>query len=189
MNIKKCKKCGWEYPATSNIRKCRFCGELFTVGYCSKCGQWKENLRINRCQECETQSNKEWHQRHKNGVETRFKDWLEKIKQIPTPYITLTEEQWMQACKHFEGCAYCGSSDISARSMFIAFKDGGRYCAWNIIPSCEICETARKSTSNPFKLMNNKLGRTKAHTAVKFGYDLNKLQKIVDYLQTKMEVK
>ena len=187
MNIKKCKKCGWEYPATSNVRTCRFCGEPFTVGYCSVCGEWKENLRINRCRECETEEHRKWRQRHSDTSVSRFDDWLKKIQQIPTPYKTLTEDQWLEACAHFEGCAYCGSEDISARSMFITFNDGGRYCAWNIIPSCERCETALKSTDNPFKFMNEKFGRSKAHTAIKFGYNLKKLQRIVDYLQSKME--
>lgn len=115
--------------------------------------------------------------------------WKEDISKIPTPYTTLTEEQWLEACNHFGGCAYCGRDQIDSRAMFIQFKDGGRYCNWNIIPACEKCETMYKSTDNPFLRMDQKINNRRDSQARKYGLSLTKLARIVDYLHSKMEVK
>lgn len=109
------------------------------------------------------------------------------IGKLPYPYQTLNEEQWMEACKHFGGCAYCGKDSIDVRSMFIKFKNGGRYCNWNIIPACEQCENALKLTDNPFIRMDQKYKRGNSTQAKKLGFNLDNLQRIVDYLQSKME--
>lgn len=186
MNTKKCSKCGWEYPIDWPGRKCRFCQEPFPESPCSHCGTITK-LHNGVCRACETKQHKEWRYRRRYNADTSFKEWLEKISKQPAS--TLTEEQWMEACNHFKGCAYCGADSIDARSMFITFKDGGRYTCWNIIPSCERCETARKYTENPFLRMDEGLNRTHVHQAKKFGFSMEKLQKIVDYLQSKMEVK
>ena len=122
-----------------------------------------------------------------NKALERYNDWLGKIKKQPIQ--PLTEEQWMEACRYFEGCAYCGASEISARSMFIDYANGGRYCAWNIIPACERCETCVKRDINPFKRLDQRINRKAASQAKRYGFSLSKLQKIVDYLETKMEVK
>ena len=185
MNIKKCKSCGREYPATHKPRKCE-CGTPFKMGYCSYCGAWKEDLRDGRCRACETIQHRAWREGRRENGATNLKKWLTAIRKIPTPYKTLTEEEWLEACKHFDGCAYCGSKKIDARSMFIPFKDGGRYCAWNIIPACEECETRLITIPNPFMRMDQKFSRGNHETAKKHGYSLDKLQKIVDYLGSKM---
>lgn len=93
----------------------------------------------------------------------------------------------MEACKHFGGCAYCGTDSIDARSMFIQFNAGGRYCAWNIIPACEQCETALKVDPNPFLRMDDSYHRGAKHSARKYGFTIENLQNIVDYLQSRME--
>lgn len=158
------------------------------MGYCAKCGEWSDNLRPanNRCQKCETEDHKQWRMKRRSNSAISLDEWKKKIANIPYPYSTLTEAEWLNACKHFGGCAYCGKPDIDARSMFIQFKDGGRYCAWNIVPACEKCETALKQT-NPFSFMDTKLYRGNGYLAKKLGFSLDNLQKIVEYLQTKME--
>lgn len=185
MNIKKCNNCGREFPATHKARRCD-CGAYFKMGYCSVCGEWKENLRVNRCRECETEQHRAWREGRRNNGDSNLKKWLGAISRIPTPHKTLTEEEWLEACKHFGGCAYCGNPHIESRSMFIPFKDGGRYCAWNIIPACEECETRQKTIPNPFMRMDQKFSRGNHETAKKYGYTLEKLQRIVDYLGSKM---
>lgn len=186
MNIKKCSKCGWEFPATYKSRRCKFCGTQFRMGYCNCCGEWKETLRANKwvCRECETKVHKEWRQQRRDASIAKYKNWLEKIAKAPSK--TLTEEEWLEACRHFGGCAYCGKPHIDARSMFISFKDGGRYCAWNVIPACEKCETALKG-SNPFKWMDGSINRNSYGPPKALGVSTENLQKIVDYLQSKME--
>ena len=93
----------------------------------------------------------------------------------------------MEACTHFNGCAYCGGDNIDARSMFIQFKDGGRYCNWNIIPACERCETSRKSSPNPFLRMDDTYIRGNKQPAKKYGFTLENLDRIVGYLQERMQ--
>ena len=72
------------------------------------------------------------------------------ISKVRKPIKTLTEDEWIRACAHFGSCATCGASSIDARGMFIPFKFGGRYAAWNIIPLCDKCATAIKFQHNPF---------------------------------------
>ena len=186
MNTKKCSKCGWVYPVMWPGRRCRFCQEPFKDGLCSCCGNYSEKLHNGICQQCHTIMHRAWRKGRVDNAEVAYKKWLDKIKDLPYPSPTLTEEQWMEACRHFGGCAYCGDATIDARSMFIQFKDGGRYCAWNIIPACERCETARKSSTNPFLRMDNSYHRGSEHAARKYGHTLENLNKIVDYLQERM---
>lgn len=186
MNTKKCSKCGWEYPIDWPGRRCRFCQELFADGPCSHCGKIAK-LHNGVCRACETIQHREWREGRISNADKAYKDWLKKISKLPYPFKTLTEDDWMNACKHFGGCAYCGDDNIDARSMFIHFKDGGRYCTWNVIPACEKCETARKSTLNPFLRMDDSYNRCPSNSAKKHGFTLDRLQAIVDYLQSKME--
>lgn len=187
MNTKTCKGCGWVYPKDWAGRTCRFCHTPFTEGICAICGEYAESLHNYRCRSCESKEHAAWRKQRINNAEVQYKDWRKKIASLPYPYKTLTEEQWLEACKHFGACAYCGEASIDARSMFIPFKYGGRYCAWNIIPACEKCETSRKDTPNPFIRMDQKLKRGRGEQAKKFGFNLDNLQRIVDYLQSKME--
>lgn len=189
MNTRKCSKCGWVYPATWSGKVCRFCKEpMGEGGICPKCGQWSDKLNKtnNRCTKCSTEDHIIWRSNRRATSREWYAQWLDTIKKIPTPYSTLTEEQWMEVCRHFGGCAYCGSDDISSRSMFIPFKDGGRYCAWNIVPACERCETARKSTLNPFERMDHVLMRSPSSAAKVYDLTLENLEKITDYLGSKM---
>lgn len=189
MNTKKCSKCGWEYPISHPDRTCRFCQEPFKQVPCTSCGTPTDIEKIYHglCRACQTMQNKQWRHNRKDNADKKYEEWLEKISTIPTPYKTLTEEQWLETCKHFGGCAYCGSMDISARSLFIPFKDGGKYCVWNVIPACEKCETAVKMIKNPFNRMDQQVHRAPANQARKLGFTLDNLQTIVDYLQSKME--
>ena len=192
MNTKTCSKCGWVYPADWPGRTCRFCHTPFVGGYCSRCGEWADRLQPGEwaCKKCITAEHRANINKHRRTADERFDEWLRKIKALPEPYKTLTEEQWMQACKHFGGCAYCGSASIDARSMFIPFKYGGRYCAWNIVPACELCETAIKATENPFIRMDSVVNRCKNGSAAKRrNQSLKTLEGIVDYLQQFMEDK
>lgn len=190
MNIKKCSKCGWEYPASWPHVQCKFCHTRFRMGYCNRCGEWSDNLNqtTGRCPACCTEEHAKWRFNRRASADKSYNEWLEQIKAIPTPYKTLTEAEWLESCTHFSGCAFCGDDDIQARQMFVPFRDGGRYCAWNIVPACERCATARKDMLNPFRKMDSTLLRYADCAAKKRNYSLDKLQKIVDYLQTKLEV-
>jgi len=176
---KKCTKCGWEYPITHPERSCRFCGTAFEKGICSSCGEYKKLTYGRYCTQCNSikkmaKRKPEDNRRLANECISRKREfdndsynaWLYDI--MDAPLVTLTEKQWLEACAHFKGCAYCDSSNIDSRSMFIPFKDGGRYTAWNIIPACEKCET-------------------KFHTVNTFVKHKDSIDKIVGYLQPILE--
>jgi hypothetical protein len=110
-----------------------------------------------------------------------FADWLEQLGKVKTH--TLTEDEWMEACKHFGGCALCDSDSIDARGYFIRFEDGGKYNACNVIPLCEKCATVLKRQPNPFRQMHPQINR---NLATSRGMSVDKLHKVVDYLQSKL---
>lgn len=188
MNTKTCSKCGWVYPINWPGHTCKFCHTKFTYGLCTVCGEWTDNLnKDNQCNVCHAKISKAWHQNRRDTAENKHKEWCDMITKIPTPYKTLTEDEWLAACNHFGGCAYCGTDQIDARAMFIQFKHGGRYCAWNIIPMCDKCAKIHTTMDNPFKRMDAGINRCKNSMAVNYKHDLQKLQKIVDYLRSKLE--
>lgn len=78
----------------------------------------------------------------------RFNDWMTKVSKVELH--TLTEEEWLKACRYFGKCALCPSERIDARSFFISFELGGRYAAWNVLPVCELCANDMKRSQNPF---------------------------------------
>lgn len=198
MNTKTCKKCGWVYPAKTPYTTCRFCGRAFTDGICRICGEPTDDLipGPNMCRKCYNKQNaiyqkrvvrttderqKHYRQLSKD-VEDRFNKWCERLKGIRTH--TLTEAEWLEACGHFGGCALCDNEDISARGYFIAFEDGGRYNACNVIPLCEKCATDIKYQTNPFRRLNPTLNR---NLATSRGLSVEKLERAAEYLQSKME--
>lgn len=186
MSTKKCSKCGWVYPADWPGRTCKFCHSPLIGGYCIFCGEWYDDLIRNTCSACNTALYVTRMDRRRNEREAAYNEWVKRIAKIPKPHKTLTEAEWHETCRHFGGCAYCGKSEIAARSMFISFKLGGRYCAWNIVPACEKCETAIKATENHFKRADRVLNRNKDSAAVRLNLTVEKINKIVEYLSTKI---
>ena len=189
MNTRKCKRCGWEVPATQRSVACPICKEPYDEVYCHKCGRIVSGRdRVPKralCRECHNAEEREhmrtYNQRQQAKFEERFNSWLDKIRAVPKSYPTLTEEQWMEACKHFNGCARCGSQDITARGFFIGFEIGGRYCDWNIIPLCDKCAKSWDLTLNTFRVTRNKdnISRSQEYRRC--------LERIVDYLGGKLD--
>ena len=160
MSTRTCKKCGWVYPSTQPGIKCKFCGEPFDEVICRSCGKLvsgKDRVAgLNLCRVChnaeECRHMVKYRAKRNEQHAAAYKSWLDAIKKVPTNYPTLTEAQWMEACRFFNGCAQCGSGHIDARGFFISFEDGGRYCDWNIIPLCERCASDWKKVPNPFRI-------------------------------------
>lgn len=88
----------------------------------------------------------------------RLENWLYNMSVASENMHTLTEEEWLEACRYFEGCAYCGSEDISTRGFLIPFKDGGEYAAWNVLPLCDKCGTRSIRQPNIFRTFKARLG-------------------------------
>ena len=196
LKSKVCSGCGWEYPIHSPRHICTFCKAVLTTGICTMCGEESNELNDRGlCPTCHKKRHVEDEIKHynKNLKETtdQFNEWLAKVKRVPKEYPTLTQDQWLAACKHFDGCAMCGDDSVDTRGFFIAFKDGGRYCDWNIIPLCDKCATYSRVRTNPFKIMHRRLGinpRNSKETNLEYAHNNPKrLKKIVDYLQPILE--
>lgn len=190
---KTCKKCGWVYPYDIVRTRCAFCKTDFTEGLCVRCGTDTDDLRIGLCPECSTKSRKaaarRLYDKSVAAVQNEFDNWMDLVKRIPADYPTLTNEQWIEACVYFDGCALCKSSHINTRGFFIPFRVGGRYSKWNVIPLCEDCAKRYTSVDNPFRSMHRSLGKQthRGNISEHWHNSEKRLQKIVDYLRPRLE--
>lgn len=113
------------------------------------------------------------YERSRERVEKIYEKWLETSD---LPFKVLSEKEWLQTCKYFNGCAICGNEIIEARAFFVPFKDGGKYAAWNMIPVCGTCGTESTMKSNPFKWLKGVNAKT-------LGLTTERAEKIVEYLE------
>lgn len=160
---KTCSGCGWVYPLLYQDNFCKFCRTRFPKNFCIVCGEYTKMYDGRLCAKCTSRrnfsystieskriDNRRFLQRKRDAYEASFNEWLSMIDRVRKPLHTLTNDEWISACKHFGGCATCGGHTIDARGMFVPFGFGGRYAAWNIIPVCEECATSLKRRQNPF---------------------------------------
>lgn len=147
---------------------------------CRKCYNKRNGIYQKRVVRT-TDDNQKYYRRLCKEADERFATWTERLKSITTH--TLTEDEWLECCNYFGGCALCNSDQIDARGYFIRFEDGGKYNACNVIPICDKCATAIKYQSNPFRQMNPTINR---NLATSRGYSKEKLEKVAEYLQSKM---
>lgn len=186
MSTKTCKKCGTVYPIDYPGHACPKCKEPFEIIICKRCGTITSVRVRDRalCKTCFNKTNKIYDkiskQRRYDKMDARFEAWIAKIKKVPANYPTLTEEQWIEACRFFKGCARCNSEQIDTRGFFIGAALGGRYCDWNIIPLCEKCATAWNLNASVFKYTEQKdhISRSREYR--------DNLEKIVEYLEVKL---
>lgn len=199
MNTKTCKGCGWEFPLETPYNNCPFCHREFSVGTCSVCGELVDDIvpgKGKKCYKCfrayvnklcksdqHSEYRSERHQQQRADKDRQLKEWVEATNAANTH--PLTEEEWLEACRHFNGCALCGNESIDARGYFIPFKLGGKYVASNVIPLCEKCATSTRLTrnTNPFKSLDKILSRD---TLLLNHIKKDALNNIVDYLQPKI---
>lgn len=162
---KTCEGCGWVYPINYPELRCRFCGTKFKKRFCLACGEYTEMVpRRQICKKCNSlrchdkkYDDGRFYRRYLQEANKQFDDWISLIQAVPKPYKTLTEDEWINACRYFGKCALCRNEGIDARAYFIAYQLGGKYTAWNVIPVCEKCATSLKIQQNPFIKYNNKV--------------------------------
>lgn len=179
MTTKTCEKCGWVLAIQDPKPRCPICNTRFKVGICYHCKQPVEYYRADRgrmCKHCyDTLSRKpRAMERTRQKYRDRYKDWLDRVTLVPKDYPSLTEEQWLAAVKHFNGCAFCQSDSIDTRQYFIPYQSGGRYCDWNVIPMCSTCA----SSIGGYKNFNYNWFIKK--------YNIPGLDKTVEYLEEKL---
>lgn len=195
MNTKTCKRCGWVYPITQPGVKCRICGTPFDIVVCSRCGTFSKledlpNKNSTQCRSCyraiardnKARLGRVRYERFLDRKKTESELWLDKVRRVPKNYPTLSEEQWIDVCRFFGGCARCGSSDVDTRGFFISHTNGGRYCDWNIIPLCERCAMVWNTDKNQFLYTVFKDYNDRAH-----GEYQRQLQRIKQYLEAKLD--
>lgn len=190
MNTKTCKGCGWVYPITQPGTICKICRTPFDIVVCRMCGEVvsgdKRVKNTNLCRACFYSVNKvstpKSLAKRKKRLDDKFDCWIARVKSVPKEYPTLTEEQWLAACAHFDGCARCHSKDLDTRGFFISAALGGRYCDWNIIPLCERCASRWDLNKSVFNYVISKDYTESVH-----GEYIECLDKIVEYLEVKLD--
>lgn len=185
MSTRICKFCGWEYPHSHIGLACIVCGKPFDEVFCKTCKQLLPASAFQpgrlSCKKCRRPYNNAFWHKHLDELHNAYDAWLEKVRAVPKSYPTLTEEQWLAACRYFDGCARCSSKDIDARGFFVGAKQGGRYCDWNVIPLCERCASNWDLNQSMFRYaeMRDYSNKTTEHR--------EGMKKIVDYLGGKLD--
>lgn len=197
-DIKVCKKCGWIYPAAVPRGQCKYCGTHFREGTCIECGEYYTNYvgAEPKCRKCNIKATNKYYATHKetkdkaakkyvkskkNNADKKLEVWKSKLEEANKLCGPLSEDDWLKAVAHFNGCAYCGSDDVSTRGLFVSRKNNGRYNKCNIIPVCEKCSTwcYTCASGNPFKTLDYTINSVRLRNK-----DIHKLNtKIEAYLE------
>lgn len=109
-----------------------------------------------------------------------YEMWVKRVKSAP--FKVLTEDEWLEACTYFGGCALCRKKEIDVRGFFLPFVEGGRYTAWNVIPLCKACGHRAFRSRNPFEYNNI----AAADRPSRCGYTIESLNNTVYYLESKL---
>lgn len=193
MSTKTCKRCGWVYPITQPGTKCKICGERFEQVMCSACGKvFIYDGKSTTCPDCRIRYVSNSIKKRRKAMDDRFQEWIDKVKRVPKNYQTLTEAQWLEACRYFDGCARCACEEIDTRGFFVGRELGGRYCDWNIIPLCTRCAKMWQLDKSMFKYTWDKEKMRGDKRYRKVGVTDNKrelrdsLERLVSYLEVRL---
>ncbi|MNB67576.1 hypothetical protein D3C87_1230790 [compost metagenome] len=201
-SVRRCTnpECGWEFPLSYRLSKCRFCGSFLDTFQCFVCHEWKPESEFYRykaggirlmCKPCAkingrkfSDNNKEWRLKYHGDYRAKRQREAEKIYEewkntSQLPFKPLTEDQWLEACRYFNGCALCGNPHIEVRQFFLEFQNGGRYAPWNVYPTCTDCNPKVRRTENPFAWLRSQI---RAGKIEKKYYD-----KLVEYFVVQIE--
>lgn len=174
MNTKTCPNCNLIYPANYRFRRCINCSTELSHHICVACKvllpisefRIAGGVRRGTCVQCRVQQSKEKDAAHpgrkakrvRNNflrrmavAETRFEALMAVDKKLPP----LSEHEWLEICRHFGGCAICGSEQIETRKLFVNFRDGGKYNKLNVLPLCGKCSIPTMNVENPFRWLIN----------------------------------
>lgn len=195
MKSRTCTGCGWVFPSSNHDTKCKFCKALFKEQYCNTCKGFKpteefgvhNGRRKSICKSCSFKplhalDTKEWNlERNRKFMSIRLKEAEAKLdalhKAAKQPFKILSEQQWLEACSYFNGCAICGHEHIETRQFILNPKHGGKYSVWNVVPMCGKCATYTVRVKNPFVWLDHHLGYAKT-----LGLNDERRQKLYDFI-------
>jgi hypothetical protein len=124
--------------------------------------------------------NKRFANKRYTELEQQYEDWFDKLS---IQFKPMTEEQWLETCRYFNGCAICGSEHIETRQFFVPFEEGGKYAIYNMFPMCGECSKHVRITANPFLWLDKSFGTAK----YVLGLTEERRQKLVNYLLSQIE--
>lgn len=124
----RCSTCGQAYPEAWGLSTCRICGGLIERDCVAGSIRVKEYM-----------------------YDEFWYEWREKM--LSTPPRFLTEDDWIDTCAEFNGCALCGFPDVEEKLLVVPTYAGGKLYTFNVIPTCRECALkVRTSQSiNPLK--------------------------------------
>lgn len=164
---------------------CPHCGivKLYTEYHLQNVKGLEKPWRLrHHCKDCERKPHNErsvlWNKNKKAQAEKSYNVWKEIGTLLPSNAIT--EAQWYEAIKYFNGCAMCKETHVETREFFQPPKDKGMYSVINILPMCGKCSKNYRGAINPFQLYNK---------FTTFGLALDKItiEKILAYFMTRIE--
>lgn len=128
----KCRDCGVSSTEATfagserNFQRCVPCAKaynrkLYHSSNKRVCTEYREKKRVERRKE----------------VEALKKEIFEKASLIKNK--PMSEKEWIEAVAFFKGCAFCVTEEIEMRHILVPFDKGGKYTAWNVVPSCFKC--------------------------------------------------
>lgn len=62
----------------------------------------------------------------------------------------LTDNEWYELCRHFDGCAMCNSEYSDTKAVIIKPVDGGKLTRHNVLPMCSKCFSIADKFTNMF---------------------------------------
>lgn len=168
---------------------CPSCSEK--IRYCTACEYWLPIIDFqlagggkgyrNRCRDCETIRKRPlaiaWDAKKTaegQQLQVELTKLLESVQFKP-----MTEAEWLQTCKFFNGCALCGDSHIEVRKFLINFEKGGSYSVGNVLPMCNKCAGDVELKGS---LARYAVARLNRHSK----FDSNRLKKIIEYFKKKV---
>lgn len=203
-SIRVCPGCKAEFSLDFKGTVCPVCRAELAEQFCRYCFTWKpsdeyyyasnKKYRRTECKNCgrlrklafdkknrdqSYERDKRFWDKRKEALKTQYTEW--KTRTDALQFKMLSEEQWLETCNHFGGCAICGDDHIETRQYFIPFRDGGKYTTWNIFPMCGKCSTHAKRLLNPFTWFDRYYGRQGLMVTPEAG------KKLVDYLELQIE--
>ena len=196
-----CPNCGHAYPSSFTGTKCKFCGTFFNEQYCIVCKRVfpkdvfytrSNGYLTRRCPECNRKNARDWDNAHPEKrlervyrfmnkrakkADLSYNQWIEATSNLQSPI--MSEDEWLETCRYFGGCAICGNEHIESRQFFIPFNDGGKYTSWNMFPLCGKCAAKLPlSLGNPFRWFDRYFGN-----AEELGLNEERRQRLIKYLQ------